>query len=628
MKALLLMLLVIGLPMGHSYPVSQLCDLNSDNMVKSTRYHSTTIMGCMGKFSSQEVYVLNVHGGDGLWSLDISREKLQEEANEKPAVLIVNSNVPFSINDTSYPVILHVNSHIKLAVQHSLPQKWNMSQDVESVNSSEDLLRWAKDKYAEVTFFAELQGPNKIQLKMETGNTGAETCELQNQFRADSILKAEYPVDVMSCKIHISNPEAVRNIYIVHVAYSDPPTSGNSIDLSVTALDGQCGKAPLIFLKNEAGYMWNIHSDFDVGVVASDNHILNGMPVPGSKLPGERDELIMKAIGDYNGNFNSITYIHMNNAMSVTLPVFCVKKETVSPTVSLKDQCEEYFKDFSRLEPWRCTDKHLIITLDQEFIQTCGILDPNNVYFGNSKCSAKPQGDSLVLITHKDECGTEAAAGNLTNKLFIQGDTFNITETVFCQSPGIQIHISQGPDANTATNTLGTDQMIHVNLTIKGKNILLVDKCMLLVGEKEQKLKESTIETSDGSMIWTYDTNTLVLPEAASAGNLTCTFCLASESKEDCPETNLMQKSLAVTFNTRSTNQKRGLSMGSVLGITFGAFAIGALLTAVLWYIYTHTRSSVKMQPVPTLTGGSENSSTNHSIDSTQSTPCSTSSRA
>ncbi|MEE6528046.1 hypothetical protein FKM82_029925, partial [Ascaphus truei] len=71
-----------------------------------------------------------------------------------------------------------------------------------------------------------------------------------------------------------------------------------------------------------------------------------------------------------------------------------------------------------------------------------------------------------------------------------------------------------------------------------------------------------------------------------------------------------------------------GLGMASVLGITFGAFLIGALLTAALWYIYMHTRSSNKMQPGPAMTRESESSSTNPSMGSTQSTPCSTSSRA
>ncbi|XP_067868407.1 transforming growth factor beta receptor type 3-like isoform X2 [Heterodontus francisci] len=76
------------------------------------------------------------------------------------------------------------------------------------------------------------------------------------------------------------------------------------------------------------------------------------------------------------------------------------------------------------------------------------------------------------------------------------------------------------------------------------------------------------------------------------------------------------------------SSQIQGLEMSAVLGIAFGAFVIGALLTAALWYIYSHTSPSEKKQPVPTNPPASENSSTNHSIGSTQSTPCSTSSVA
>ncbi|XP_059494396.1 transforming growth factor beta receptor type 3-like [Stegostoma tigrinum] len=72
----------------------------------------------------------------------------------------------------------------------------------------------------------------------------------------------------------------------------------------------------------------------------------------------------------------------------------------------------------------------------------------------------------------------------------------------------------------------------------------------------------------------------------------------------------------------------QGLGMSAALGIAFGAFVIGAFLIAALWYIYSHTRPSEKKQPVFTNPPTSENSSTNHSISSTRSTPCSTSSVA
>ncbi|XP_051893193.1 transforming growth factor beta receptor type 3-like [Pristis pectinata] len=76
------------------------------------------------------------------------------------------------------------------------------------------------------------------------------------------------------------------------------------------------------------------------------------------------------------------------------------------------------------------------------------------------------------------------------------------------------------------------------------------------------------------------------------------------------------------------TLNNQGLEMSAVLGIVFGAFIIGALLIAALWFLYSHTGSSEKKQAIPTNPPASENSSTNHSIGSTQSTPCSTSSVA
>uniref|UniRef100_A0A672RYC4 Transforming growth factor beta receptor type 3-like n=1 Tax=Sinocyclocheilus grahami TaxID=75366 RepID=A0A672RYC4_SINGR len=65
-----------------------------------------------------------------------------------------------------------------------------------------------------------------------------------------------------------------------------------------------------------------------------------------------------------------------------------------------------------------------------------------------------------------------------------------------------------------------------------------------------------------------------------------------------------------------------------VVGIAFAAFVIGALLTGALWFIYSHTGGTGARQQVPKSQPVSENSSAAHSIGSTQSTPCSSSSNA
>uniref|UniRef100_A0A8C6YQ94 Transforming growth factor beta receptor 3 n=1 Tax=Nothoprocta perdicaria TaxID=30464 RepID=A0A8C6YQ94_NOTPE len=78
--------------------------------------------------------------------------------------------------------------------------------------------------------------------------------------------------------------------------------------------------------------------------------------------------------------------------------------------------------------------------------------------------------------------------------------------------------------------------------------------------------------------------------------------------------------------NVRQPPVSYGLDTVTVVGIAFAAFVIGALLTGALWFIYSHTGETAGRQQVPTSPPASENSSPAHSIGSTQSTPCSSSS--
>ncbi|OXB81458.1 UNVERIFIED_CONTAM: hypothetical protein H355_004364 [Colinus virginianus] len=78
--------------------------------------------------------------------------------------------------------------------------------------------------------------------------------------------------------------------------------------------------------------------------------------------------------------------------------------------------------------------------------------------------------------------------------------------------------------------------------------------------------------------------------------------------------------------NVRQPSVLYGLDTLTVVGIAFAAFVIGALLTGALWFIYSHTGETAGRRQVPTSPPASENSSAAHSIGSTQSTPCSSSS--
>ncbi|KAF1385965.1 hypothetical protein PFLUV_G00113240 [Perca fluviatilis] len=79
---------------------------------------------------------------------------------------------------------------------------------------------------------------------------------------------------------------------------------------------------------------------------------------------------------------------------------------------------------------------------------------------------------------------------------------------------------------------------------------------------------------------------------------------------------------------TSENNPLYVLDTPTVVGIAFAAFVIGALLTGALWFIYSHTGETAGTQQVHKSQPASENSSAAHSIGSTQSTPCSSSSTA
>ncbi|XP_056314849.1 endoglin [Danio aesculapii] len=118
-------------------------------------------------------------------------------------------------------------------------------------------------------------------------------------------------------------------------------------------------------------------------------------------------------------------------------------------------------------------------------------------------------------------------------------------------------------------------------------------------------------------------------------------------NEESCTLETPVKRNVQVKPFTPTTNSCFEFGLSAVLGIAFGGFLIGVLLTGALWFIKIRTGHPValgmrstaaelsvlsisgcpcgltKRQPVPTHPSPSENSSANASIGSTQSTPTS-----
>ncbi|XP_042579009.1 endoglin [Cyprinus carpio] len=133
----------------------------------------------------------------------------------------------------------------------------------------------------------------------------------------------------------------------------------------------------------------------------------------------------------------------------------------------------------------------------------------------------------------------------------------------------------------------------------------------------------------------------------SSSWELECTVKLCDHSNRFCINETQVKRSFQVKPYISNQNPCFEFGLSAVLGIAFGGFLIGVLLTGALWFIKIRTGHPValgmrstaaelsvfsisgcpcgltKRQPVPTHPSPSENSSTNSSTGSTQSTPTS-----
>ncbi|XP_073696069.1 endoglin isoform X2 [Garra rufa] len=133
----------------------------------------------------------------------------------------------------------------------------------------------------------------------------------------------------------------------------------------------------------------------------------------------------------------------------------------------------------------------------------------------------------------------------------------------------------------------------------------------------------------------------------SSSWDLECVVKLCHDSLKFCTPETQVKRNVQVKPYIPNQNPCFEFGLSAVLGIAFGGFLIGVLLTGALWFIKIRTGHPVglgmrstaaelsvlsisgcpcgltKRQPVPTHPSPSENSSANASIGSTQSTPTS-----
>ncbi|KAG8447747.1 hypothetical protein GDO86_015019 [Hymenochirus boettgeri] len=447
--------------------------------------------------------------------------------------------------------------------------------------------------------------------------SGIDSCVLQDNFGGDGVLQ-QYQEDseVLGCEINVPSSGDTKKAFIMHVTHTFPLQSSNikeysgskRIKVSVKT-ENECKPLPILFLKSDSGYTWYGEQKGSFTFKHSNNYTISNLnaTIQGIALPNTKEGLIQAA---KDAGANRILYMELPNAVEITQSIAC-EPEKMKMTTSIP-KTEEKCTPLNYQKSVKCTNAYLMIQLDDNMFKDCVPWSINSLKNINSKnCPNETLDDPNMLITSLKSCNIEKTREAI---FFVQ--------PLACTPVQVNMMVSHSPDFTQLSTVVHDDQDVYVQVTTNHDSTLRLDGCFFVMGERKPVKEAGWILHKD---IWVFRTG---FNSTTDVGQLTCNFCLSTKNESACNYYEQLQSSVDLKIISDGITTNASLNMVAILAITFGVFAIVALLTAALWYIYTRTRSSFKMQPVPTVVGGSESSSTNHSIDSTHSTPCSTSSRA
>ncbi|NWR99309.1 EGLN protein, partial [Motacilla alba] len=487
------------------------------------------------------------------------------------------------------------------------------------VSSEGQLLAWAQATYGGITSYSELQDPRRIQLHLGEDAHSPPECIPQENFSAIPHLEAEvFFHGVKSCSR--SDAQSTRAAHIVHFL-SEPSSSITAVNLSLSCPQNSA-RNQILILQSKANFTWFVSPECNIQFLVSGSYKISIFPVlfQGHSLPDTEQGLVATA---FEKNYSVIaSYSAIPASTHISLQIH--EHETVKTPVTTAPVVITQPPDLPRqvlltLKPWKCTDETMEIVIIRSYLEP--IKDVVNITLKDISCQAEKNATHFMLKSPLNHCGTSLEdRGYANNELILSLAKDAVLRSVRvgfqCEIPRelfLRLFPTSDFKAPQTELEINKEAFCKAGLQVSAAPS---PRCGALVPMGRSPLM--------GFIPWSAEPGGPHLCHPAGEH-------LSPLSPQPPPPQNdtIFEKVLEVRVKDawRPLNY-RGLGLAAVLGITFGAFLIGALLTAVLWYIYSHTRPISKLQPVSSTAPASESSSTNHSIGSTQSTPCSTSSMA
>ncbi|XP_072488620.1 endoglin [Notamacropus eugenii] len=623
----------------------ELPDSETGKVIYTTNQVSQGCLGQKSPNSAQEVHVLNLRFSKGISELELTIQISKENVLQPRDVHII-LQVQGSITLLLQPPEISVNLFLdptkvffKEANNYSLlPDFFKM----------EELLNWAQKTHGDITSYAEIDDPQSIVLHVGQASASEFPCIPESNFNMRNHLtwKAIAP-GVRSCRFsNVPGKKVAHILKVTQGSSSSPQTVEVKMDLSCPLGNMVPTLDTVLILQGPPNVNWLIDSNHNVQIGTTGEYSFKIFPnktIPGSILSDTMQGLLYEALKKFNASIIA-SYVEIPPASHIALwaPSCAPKVETSpSPVLTTPPIMTCYLPLLTSLLLPQCSPDSMTLVLKKEFITVlkCQI---KHLSFRDPTCQSQEKDNQMVLSSTLYGCGMNVKKGViLDNEVAVTLTSSSIpflinVECLNTSAFSVHMEAYNSQKFLQTSRTIELGQRVYVQVTVTPiieEIITYLDSCSLDLGPEADPVelihdqvvrspRMSLLTTNSDRIRFSFLLRGHMVPTPMAA-TLSCDVGVILEGKY---ETKILLKT-SMKLNI-SNPIPTSLRMPAVLGITFGAFIIGALLTAALWYIYSHTRPPGKRQPVLATAPASESSSTNHSIGSTQSTPCSTSSMA
>ncbi|KAM6315999.1 endoglin [Podargus strigoides] len=622
------------------------CDLQpvtSEPPITLSYATSMVPRGCVSSSSlgaSHEVHILSIEGSQvSAFPLKVSVTPRAGGCTRPAVLVLLCARCSATITSSCPDLLIRTDAHLGLGTTAA------PGPELPVATSEGQLLTWARDTYGGITSYSKLRDPRWVQLRLGEDAGSPLDCVPQERFDATPHLETEvFFHGVKGCSRRDAQSTRAAHIIRLQPQPSSPITEVNlSLSCPEKAVSNQ-----ILILQSRANLTWSVSVEkCHIQFLVSGNYKivpLSPVPLPGELLPDTEQGLIAKAFEKNYSIIASYSIIPTSTHISLEIQEHeAARRAPTTPTAPAPTAVSLPSRLLLMLQPWKCTDETMEIVIARSHLEP--IKDVVNITLRDISCQAEKNATHFMLKTPLSHCGTLLEGrGHANNELILnlaKGTALLSVRVAFqCKIPRelfLRLFSTAAFEAPQTELEVNKETFVQASMRWEDHPAdLQLKECWLVVPGREPVLLVQGGEargagvavlegppSSRGRKVWRFRF-TYAVPEGGRVP-----FSAVLKCKAGLQNNTIFEKVLEVVVKDswRPPNS-HGLGLAAVLGITFGAFLIGALLTAGLWYIYSHTRPISKLQPVSSTAPASESSSTNHSIGSTQSTPCSTSSMA